>query len=97
MDALADRLAWMAWTWQTLLFFGGLLAALALMTVLAAVRPETPRPGILRFATTRSDRLFVSLLGSAFVFLLFIRFGGEDLVYPSVACLVMAAILFRFA
>ena len=74
-----------------------ILSALVLMTVLAAVRPETPRPGLLRFATTRSDRLFASLLGSAFVFLFFIRFGGQDLLYPAIASLVMAAILFRFA
>ena len=97
MDDFLTHIAWMAWTWQTLLFFGTILGLLVLMTVLAAVRPELPHAGILRFATTRSDRLFVSMLGAAFVFLFFIRFGGENFLYPSIASLVLAAILFRFA
>jgi predicted small integral membrane protein len=97
MEFLAEHFAWMAWTWQTALFFGAIAALLVVMTVLAARRPETPKVGILGFATTRSDRLFVSLLGSAFVYLLFIRFGGDNFIYPSIASLVLAVIMFRFA
>ncbi len=97
MDDAPSKIAWMAWTWQTLAFFGAIVAALALMTVLAAVRPETPRAGLLRFATTRGDRFFVTLLGTAFIFLAFIRFGGDDFLYPGIAALVLAAVLFRFA
>ena len=97
MDDILSRIAWMAWTWQTLVFFGTILGLLVLMTVLAAFRPEMPHVGLLRFATTRSDRLFVSLLGTAFVFLVFVRFGGQDFLYPSLASLALAAILFRFA
>jgi predicted small integral membrane protein len=97
MEFLAEHFAWMAWTWQTALFFGTIAALLVAMTLLAAYRPEMPKIGILGFATTRSDRLFVSLLGSAFVYLLFIRFGGDNFIYPSIASLVLAAIMFRFA
>ena len=57
--------AWMAWTWQTALFFVLLALALGTMTALAARRQEVPRVGILRFPTTRGDRLFVTLLGGA--------------------------------
>ena len=35
--------AWMAWTWQTSLLFAFLALTLAVMTVLAVRRPETPR------------------------------------------------------
>jgi hypothetical protein len=35
--------------------------------VLAIRFPETPRIGILRIETTRGDRLFITLLGSAFI------------------------------
>ena len=55
---MAD-LSWMAWTWQTAVFFALLALALAGMTLLAVRRPESPRVGILRFPTTRGDRLFV--------------------------------------
>ena len=53
----------MAWTWQTALFFVLIAGMLAVMTALAAWRPELPRRGILRIPTTRGDRLFVALLG----------------------------------
>jgi predicted small integral membrane protein len=97
MDDLGERLAWMAWTWQTGVFFISIACALVIMTLLAVYRPETPKVGILRFATTRSDRLFVSLLSAAFIYLLFIRFGGMNFIYPSIASLIWAVIMFRFA
>ncbi len=53
-------LAWMAWTWQTALFFCLVALALIILTLLAIYRPETPRVGILRFPTTRGDRFFVT-------------------------------------
>ncbi|UDL93409.1 DUF2160 domain-containing protein [Lichenihabitans sp. PAMC28606] len=97
MDYIAQHLAWMAWTWQTMVFFGAIAAMLVVMTLLAVYRPETPHVGILRFATTRSDRLFASLLASAFIFLFFIRFGVDNFLYPAIASLLLAAIMFRFA
>ena len=67
--------AWMAWTWQIALFFGFIALALVTLTVLAVIRPETPRRGILRIATTRGDRLFISLVGSAFIAIFWIAFS----------------------
>ena len=61
------ELAWMAWTWQTAVFFSVIAGLMALMTVLAISRPETERVGVLGIATTRGDRLFITLLGSAFI------------------------------
>ncbi len=97
MDGIADHIAWMAWTWQTVVFFAGIACCLAVLTTLAVFRPETPRPGLLRFATTRGDRFFVSLILAAFIFLIFIRFGGSNFAYPVLAALLTAAIMFRFA
>ncbi|MDQ0390453.1 DUF2160 domain-containing protein [Labrys monachus] len=97
METLADHFAWMAWTWQTVAFFAAVACVLVVMTLLAIYRPETPRVGILRFATTRGDRLFVSLLATAYIFLGFIRFGGEEFLFPAIASLLVAAIMFRFA
>ena len=37
--------AWMAWTWQTAIFFAVIAGLLALMTALAVWRPETERGG----------------------------------------------------
>jgi predicted small integral membrane protein len=97
VDSLSEHLAWMAWTWQTMLFFGGIATCLVVLTVLAVVKPETPHAGILGFATTRGDRFFVSLILAAFIFLAFIKFGGDNPIYPTLTALVVAAAMFRFA
>ena len=88
----------MAWTWQTAVFFAVVLAVLVLLTVLAVRYPETPRRGILQFPTTRGDRLFVSLIGSAFIYIAWIRLSdGGNLWYPAAAALLYTATMFRFA
>jgi predicted small integral membrane protein len=92
-----ENFAWMAWTWQTAVFFAALGAALLIMTLLALFRPETPRVGILRFPTTRGDRLFITLLGAAFIHIFWLALGGETIWYASVASLLFGAAMFRWA
>lgn len=61
---------WMAWTPATLAFFAFVFGAIALMGLLEWRRPGgAPRHGALRLDTTRGDRLFITLLGAAFIFL----------------------------
>ena len=63
-------LSWMAWTWPTAAFFIFIFLALVGMVVWEWRSPGgAPRKGILGLDTTRGDRLFISLLGSAFIFL----------------------------
>lgn len=73
-------IAWMAWTWQTGLFFLLLAATLCVMTSLAIRYPEAERYGLLRIPTTRGDRLFLSLLGAAFIHLAWIGFVGAETI-----------------
>ncbi len=87
----------MAWTWETAAFFGFIAVALILLTLLAVYRPETPQRGILRFPTTRGDRFFVTLLGSAFIFIFWMRLGGGALWYPLAGSVVYGIAMFRFA
>ena len=89
-------LAWMAWTWQTGLFFIGIASALALLTALAIARPEVERVGVLSLATTRGDRLFITLLGSAFIHLAWLGLVGPDLWWASGLSLLYAAAVFRW-
>ncbi|MFC4174151.1 DUF2160 domain-containing protein [Microvirga sp. GCM10011540] len=89
-------LAWMAWTWQTGLFFAAIASLLLIMTGLAIYRPETERVGILRIPTTRGDRLFISLLGSAFIHLAWLGLVGPDLWWASALSLLYAAAVFRY-
>jgi predicted small integral membrane protein len=87
---------WMAWTLPVALFFLAIAALLALMTLLAVRFPETPRVGLLRIETTRGDRLFISLLGSAFICLAWLFFFGAPLWGALAACLVYAFAVFRW-
>lgn len=90
-------LAWMAWTWQTAIFFGFIGVALLVLTLLAIYRPETPRRGILRFPTTRGDRFFVTMIGSAFIFIIWMRLGGGALWYPLGISVLYGIAMFKFA
>ena len=86
---------WMAWTFPTALFFWVIAALLLTLTWLAIRSPETPRRGILGIPTTRGDRLFISLLGSAFVNLAWLGFGGSPGWVGLVLSLIYAAAVFR--
>jgi len=72
--------SWMAWTVPTALIWGGIVTCLIGMCVWEYFSPGgNPRVGILRFETTRGDRLFISLLGSAFIHLAWLGFIGPGL------------------
>jgi predicted small integral membrane protein len=73
-----ESIAWMAWTLPTAIFFVLLSTTLAVMTWLAVAYPEAERVGILRIPTTRGDRLFISLIMTAVIHLLWIGFVGTD-------------------
>jgi predicted small integral membrane protein len=75
-----ENIAWMAWTLPTAIFFGLLSTTLAVMTWLAMAYPEAERVGILRIPTTRGDRLFISLITTAVIHLLWIGFIGTDTI-----------------
>ncbi|SUB02468.1 Predicted small integral membrane protein [Pannonibacter phragmitetus] len=87
---------WMAWTAPTAIFFATIAALLVIFTVLAIRFPETPRTGVLRIETTRGDRLFISLLGSAFITLGWLAAFGAPLWGALIACLVYALAVFRW-
>lgn len=87
---------WMAWTFPVALFFFVIASLLILFTLLAIRFPETPRRGILRIETTRGDRLFISLLGSAFICLGWLFFFGAPLWGALILCLIYAAAVFRW-
>lgn len=87
---------WMAWTFPTALFFTIIAGLLILFTWLAIRFPETPRKGILGITTTRGDRLFISLLSSAFICLIWLGLIGMPL-WGGLACaLICAAAIFRW-
>lgn len=72
--------SWMAWTWPTAAFFLFIACCLAGMIVWEKLSPGyAPRRGVFGLHTTRGDRMFISLLGSAFIFLGWLGFYGTPL------------------
>ena len=61
---------WMASTGPIAFVFIGIFSAMAFLIMLEVRYPGgQERRGILGLTTTRGDRLFISLLGSAYIFL----------------------------
>lgn len=88
---------WMAWSFQSAVFFLTIFLLLALMAVWEYARPGGhPRVGILRFETTRGDRLFLSLLGSAFINLAWLGLVGPNLWWALALSFVYALGVFRW-
>lgn len=89
--------SWMAWTLPTALFFLAIALMLVGMGVWEYVSPGgNPRVGILRFETTRGDRLFVSLLGSAFIHLAWLGLIGANLWWAVALSVIYAIAVFRY-
>lgn len=89
--------SWMAWTLPTAIFFLVILGLILSMAVWEYVSPGgNPRVGILKFETTRGDRLFVSLLGSAFIHLAWLGLIGPNLWWALALSVVYAIGVFRF-
>jgi predicted small integral membrane protein len=89
--------SWMAWTLPTTLFFVTIFALIAAMGIWEYFSPGgAPRVGILRFETTRGDRLFISLLGAAFINLAWLGLIGANLWWALALAVVYAVGVFRF-
>lgn len=69
--------AWMVWTTPVAVFFIGIALMLIGMTVWEIKSPTTLRKGFLPIATTRGDRLFIGLLGAAYINLAFVGLAGR--------------------
>ncbi len=73
-------LGWMAWTWPTALVFIAIFSAMAVLTVIEIRHPGgAQRRGILGLTTTRGDRLFITLLGTVYIFLGWLWLMGTPL------------------
>ena len=97
---------WMAWTLPVAVFFTCIVLMLIAMTVWEVKSPTVMRKGFLPIATTRGDRLFIGLLGAAYVNLAFVAvsekmidwFGLEQepsIWFSFVASMALLALIMR--
>ncbi len=90
-------LTWMAWTWPTAGFFVLIFLVLVGMSLWERYVPGgSPRHGVIGLDTTRGDRLFISLLGSAFINLAWLAAIGPPLWGAMAVSLLFAIAVFRW-
>ena len=90
-------LSWMAWTWPTAAFFMFIVGCIATMTVWEFKSPGgAPRRGVFGLDTTRGDRLFITLVGSAYIFLAWLGIMGTPLYGPLVIAVIWGIFVFRY-
>ncbi|GAB6260932.1 DUF2160 domain-containing protein [Photobacterium sp. CCB-ST2H9] len=87
---------WMAWTLPSALFFISIAGILLTMTLFEILRPCTERKGFLPISTTRGDRLFIGLLSSAYIHLLFIGITDLSIWIPFTLSVLWLAIVLRW-
>jgi predicted small integral membrane protein len=63
---------------------------------LQLVWPTVPRRGLLPITTTRGDRLFIGLLGAAYIHLAWLGLTDQPLWYGSVLSLAWFAVVMRW-
>ncbi len=91
-----SSLAWMAWTGPTAIFFAAIALILLGMTVWQILSPSVERRGLLPMPTTRGDRLFIGLLGSAFIHLGWMAATGLPLWWALGISLVFVVAMMRW-
>ncbi len=91
-----EAFEWMAWTGPSATFFAVIFAILVGMTVWDLRSPSVPRRGFLPLETTRGDRLFIGLLGSAYVNLLWIGVTTLSPWYSLAMAVVLLALVMRY-
>ena len=72
---------WMAWTLPVAVFFCSIALMLVGMTIWELKSPTVERRGFLPITTTRGDRLFIGLLGAAYVNLAFVAVSEKMIAW----------------
>jgi predicted small integral membrane protein len=87
---------WMSWTLPTAAFFISIGLLLVGMTVWELRSESIERRGFLPIVTTRGDRLFIGLLGSAYLHLLVIGVTDWNVWVASGISLVWLVVVMRW-
>jgi len=90
------NLEWMAWTIPTAVFFITIAVILVSMTVWEVYSPTIERRGFLPLTTTRGDRLFIGLLGSAYIHLAWLGLTDLTIWFGFALSIVWMGVVMRW-
>lgn len=89
-------LEWMAWTMPTAIFFIAVFGMLTLMGFYSVRYPPVARKGFLPITTMRGDRLYVGLLGCAFINLIWLGVTDMTQLWAVGICIVWMMVVLRW-
>jgi predicted small integral membrane protein len=81
MEWIIDEFRWMQWNWAGSVFFILLFLSIAGLTVWDAIAPGSSKKRLLPIATTRGDRLFIGIMGSIGLALLWLALIGNQALW----------------
>lgn len=87
---------WMAWTPITAAIFIGIGLLLTGMTIWEILSPTLERRGLLPIPTTRGDRFFIGMLGSAYIVVAWIGLSDMSLWFALLGACVYMGLVMRF-
>lgn len=90
------RFDWMYWTVPTAIFFITIALMIGGMLVWELVSPTIARKGFLAIPTTRGTRLFVGLLGTAYIHLAWIGLTDWNLWFALPVSAVWVVVVIRW-
>ncbi len=88
-------MSWMAWTWPVAVFCIFVVIAITVTGFWEVHYGDGERRGAWGFNTTWGDRLFISILGSGFINLLWIGLVGTTLWIPLFICIAYAFYVYK--
>lgn len=90
------NLTWMEWTLPSAIFFIVIFLILVAMTIWQLRAPSVERRGFLPIPTTPGDRLFIGLLGSAYIFFAWVGLTNLSLWIMLVIALCWIGVVMRW-
>jgi len=97
IDGLIEHFEWMRWNWPSAIFFGVIFGAIVGCTVWDVIAPGCRRRRWLPFAMTRGDRLFIGIILTIGLFLLWLATVGNQALWGAgVLALILNAALARW-
>lgn len=92
----ASFLTWMEWTVPTAIFFAVIFLILVGMTIWQTISPSVERRGFLPIPTTPGDRLFIGLLASGYMFLIWVGLTNLSLWFLLAIILAWMFVVMRW-
>ena len=93
MDFISENLEWMYWTLPSAIVFTTLLATIVSMGIWDRFSPSPNRKGFLPIPTTRGDRLFIGILTTIAIFLMWLAFAGNTTLWAPLAGAALVFVL----